>query len=74
MSNLVQNQGINLVPGNKAGEMLTRFRNNKETYLIGVNSNGYDIVIQNPGIVLKENGGNVVDIAFRCRPTNQSNS
>jgi len=73
MSNLVQNQGINLLPVNKAGEMIARYRDNKETYLIGVNSNGYDIVIQNPGFVLKENGGNVVEDAFRCPPKNQSN-
>jgi len=74
MSNLVQNQGINLVAVNKAGEMLARFRNNKETYLIGVNSNGNDIVIQNPGFGLKENGGNVIEDAFRCPPKNESNS
>lgn len=74
MKHLIQNQGINRVPVNKAGEMLARYRNNKETYLIGVNSNGYDIVIQNPGLGLKEIGGNVVEDAFRCRPTNQSNS
>ena len=73
MSNLVQNQGINLVPGNKAGEMLTRFRNNKETYLIGVNSNGYDIVIQNPGFGLKDYGGYVVENGNRCPPRLSNN-
>jgi hypothetical protein len=74
MSNLVQNQGINLVLVNKAGQMFARFHDNKETYLIGVNSNGYDIVIQNPGLGLKEIGGNVVEDAIRCPSKNESNS
>ena len=74
MKHLIQNQGINLVPVNKAGEMIALFQDNKETYLIGVNSNGYDIVIQNPGFGLKKNRGYVVEDAFRCPPKNQSNS
>jgi len=74
MSNLVQNQGINLLPVNKAGEMLARFRDNKETYLVGVDSNGYNIVIQNPCFGLKEIGGNVIEDAFSCPQKNQSNS
>ena len=72
MSNLVQNQGINLLPVNKAGEMFARFHDNKETYLVGVDSKGYDIVIQNPGFVLKENGGYVVEEAYRCPPKCQT--
>ena len=68
MSNLVQNQGINLVPGNKAGEMIARFRNNKETYLVEVDSDGNDIVIQNPGFGLKDDGGYVVENGNRCPP------
>ena len=68
MSNLVQNQGINLVPGNKAGEMIARYRENKETYLVEVDSDGNDIVIQNPGFGLKDDGGYVVDNATRCPP------
>jgi len=71
MSNLVQNQGINLVAVNKADEMIVRFQDNKETYLIGVNANGYDIVIQNPVFGLKENGRYVVEDASRCPPKNQ---
>ena len=74
MSNIVTNQGINLDTVNKAGEMIASFGDNKETYLIGVNSNGYDIVIQNPGFGLKENRTYVVEDAFRCPPKNQSNS
>jgi hypothetical protein len=74
MSNLVQNQGINLVAVNKAGQMFDRFHDNKETYLIGVNANGYDIVIQNPVFGLKENRTYVVEDAFRCPPKNESNS
>ena len=74
MSNIVTNQGINLATVNKAGEMIASFGDNKETYLIGVNSNGYDIVIQNPGLGLKEIGGNVVEDAIRCPSKNESNS
>jgi hypothetical protein len=69
MSNLVQNQGINLVPGNKAGEMIARYRENKETYLVEVDSDGYDIVIQNPGFGLKDDGGYIVENGNRCPPT-----
>ncbi len=68
MCNLVQNQRINLVPVNKAGKMLARFRDNKETYLIEVDSNGNDIVIHNPGFGLKDDRGYVVDNATRCPP------
>ena len=74
MNNLIRNQGSNLVVLYKAGEMISRFRNNKETYLIGVNSDGNDIVIHNPRIGLKDHVGYVIEDAFRYPPKNESNS
>ena len=42
--------------------------------LVGVDANGNDIVIQNPGFGLKNDEGYVVEIGYRCppicRPTN----
>lgn len=73
MSNLVQNHGINLIPGNKAGEMIACYRENKKTYLVEVDSDGNDIVIQNRGFGLKDDGGYVVENGNRC-PHTLSNS
>jgi hypothetical protein len=36
--------------------------------LVGVDANGNDIVIQNPGFGLKDDGGYVVEDATRCPP------
>jgi len=117
MSNLIPNQGGNLVPVSRANEMIALYRENKETILapdykktdvlafsetfnaddvrlllsqagcvgfrirygmddklwlhailVGVDANGNDIVIQNPGFGLKDDGGYVVEDASRCPP------
>ena len=117
MSNLIPNQGGNLVPVSRANEMIALYRENKETILapdykktdvlafsetfnaddvrlllsqpgcvgfrirygmddklwlhailVGVDANGNDIVIQNPGFGLKDDEGYVVEDAFRCPP------
>lgn len=117
MSNLIPNQGGNLVPVSRANEMIALYRENKETILapeykntdvlafsetfnaddvrlllsqpgcvgfrvrygmddklwlhailVGVDANGNDIVIQNPGFGLKDDGGYVVENATRCPP------
>lgn len=117
MSNLIPNQGGNLVPVSRANEMIALYRENKETILapnykktdvlafsetfnaddvrlllsqpgcvgfrirygmddklwlhailVGVDANGNDIVIQNPGFGLKGDGGYVVEDASRCPP------
>lgn len=36
--------------------------------LVGVDADGNDIVIHNPGFGLKDDGGYVVELAFRCPP------
>jgi hypothetical protein len=51
--------------------MISRYRGSKQTYLVEVDSNGNDILIQNPVFGLKENGRYVVEDAFRCPPKNQ---
>lgn len=117
MSNLIPNQGGNLVPLSRANEMIALYRENKETILapnfkktdvlafsetfnaddvrlllsqpgcvgfrirygmddklwlhailVGVNANGNDIIIQNPGFGLKDDEGYVVEDASRCPP------
>jgi hypothetical protein len=117
MSNLIPNQGGNLVPVSRANEMIALYRENKETILapdykktdvlafsetfnaddvrlllsqpgcvgfrirygmddklwlhailVGVDANGNDIVIQNPGFGLKDDGGYVLEDSFRCPP------
>lgn len=121
MSNFIPNQGSNLFPVYKAGEMIARYRENKETILapdyknsdvlafsetfnaddvklllsqpgcvgfrvrygmdeklwihailVGVDSKGNDIVINNPGFGLKDDGGYVVEDALRCPPDCQT--
>lgn len=117
MSNLIPNQGGNLVPVSRANEMIALYRENKETILapnykktdvlafsetfnaddvrlllsqpgcvgfrvrygmddklwlhailVGVDANDNDIIIQNPGFGLKDDGGYVLEDAFRCPP------
>jgi len=117
MSNLIPNQGGNLVPVSRANEMIALYSENKETILapdykktdvlafsetfnaddvrlllsqpgcvgfrirygmddklwlhailVGVDANGNDIVIQNSGFGLKDDGGYVVEDASRCPP------
>jgi hypothetical protein len=117
MSNLIPNQGGNLVPVSRANEMIALYRENKETILapnykktdvlafsetfnaddvrlllsqpgcvgfrirygmddklwlhailVGVDANGNDIIIQNPGFGLKDDEGYVVEDASRCPP------
>lgn len=117
MSNLIPNQGGNLVPVSRANEMIALYRENKETILapnykktdvlafsetfnaddvrlllsqpgcvgfrvrygmddklwlhailVGVDANGNDIIIQNPGFGLKDDEGYVVEDATRCPP------
>ncbi len=117
MSNLIPNQGENLLPNTRANEMIARYRENKETILavdykksdvlaysetfnaddvrlllsqpgcvgfrvrygmdeklwlhailVGVDANGNDIVIKNPGLGLKDEEGYVVELGFRCPP------
>jgi len=117
MSNLIPNQGGNLVPVSRANEMIALYRENKETILapdykktdvlafsetfnaddvrlllsqpgcvgfrirygmddklwlhailVGVDANGNDIVIQNPGFGFKDDGGYVLEDSFRCPP------
>ena len=117
MSNLIPNQGGNLVPVSRANEMIALYRENKETILapdykktdvlafsetfnaddvrlllsqpgcvgfrvrygmddklwlhailVGVDANGNDIFIQNPGFGLKDDEGYVVEDATRCPP------
>lgn len=117
MSNLIPNQGGNLVPLSRANEMIALYRENKETILapnykktdvlafsetfnaddvrlllsqpgcvgfrvrygmddklwlhailVGVDANGNDIIIQNPGFGLKDDEGYVLEDSFRCPP------
>lgn len=117
MSNLIPNQGGNLVPVSRANDMIALYRENKETILapnykktdvlafsetfnaddvrlllsqpgcvgfrirygmddklwlhailVGVDANGNDIIIQNPGFGLKDDEGYVLEDAFRCPP------
>lgn len=117
MSNLIPNQGGNLVPVSRANDMIALYRENKETILapdykktdvlafsetfnaddvrlllsqpgcvgfrirygmddklwlhailVGVDANGNDIIIQNPGFGLKDDEGYVVEDATRCPP------
>ena len=117
MSNLIPNQGGNLVPVSRANEMIALYRENKETILapnykktdvlafsetfnaddvrlllsqpgcvgfrvrygmddklwlhailVGVDANGNDIIIQNPGFGLKDDEGYVLEDSVRFPP------